>query len=206
MKIRGLVAVALAAAAMAPVASAHAQQGPARRTGLPNADQPVIRNWPQPTLSVEGGAGIVGFVGGAASLGPAWNVRVSGAVSDRFVLEGNYVGGLSERADTGDSLVMTALDAGGRYNILLPDQSPVVPFVGAGVGYAGFAGRYGDAATLIVPVNGGVERMLTENIKVGARFTFRPAFFDDLGTDLPGSRGQPGADTWSLLAQVGGGF
>lgn len=204
MKIRGLVAVALAAAAMAPVASAHAQT---RRGGLPNADQPVIRNWPQPTLSVEGGAGIVGFVGGAASLGPAWNVRVSGAVSDRFVLEGNYVGGLSQRADTGDSLVMTALDAGGRYNFLLPDQSPFVPFAGVGVGYAGFAGKYGDAATLIVPVSGGVERMLTQNIKVGARFAYRPAFFDDLGTDLPGTRGaSPGADTWSLLAQVGGGF
>lgn len=204
MKIRGLVAVALAAAAMAPVASAQAQT---RRGGLPNADQPVIRNWPQPTIAVEGGAGIVGFVGGAASLGPAWNVRVSGAVSERFVLEGNYVGGLSQRADTGDSLVMTALDAGGRYNFLLPDQSPFVPFAGVGVGYAGFAGKYGDAATLIVPVSGGVERMLTQNVKVGARFSYRPAFFDDLGTDLPGTRGaSPGADTWSLLAQVGGGF
>jgi hypothetical protein len=173
---------------------------------LPPADQPVVRRIPQPVISVEGGGGIVGFVGGVGAPGPAWNLRVTGTLSERFAIEGNYLGSVNERTDTKDSLVMTAIDAGVRYNVLLADQFPVQPFVVGGVGYAGFAGRNGDPAMLIVPLVVGAERLLTPNIKVGARFSYRPAFFDDLSTPTT-PRGQaPGADTWTLLAQIGGGF
>jgi hypothetical protein len=177
-----------------------------RMTGLPPADQPVVRRIPRPIVSVEGGGGVVGFVGGAGKPGPAWNLRVSGALSDRFAIEGNYMGSVNERSDNNETLVMTALDAGVRYNILLPEQFPVQPFVVGGAGYAGFAGRYGDPAMLTLPLVAGAERLLTPNIKVGARFSYRPAFFDNLATPLTPRGETQGADTWTLLAQIGGGF
>jgi hypothetical protein len=181
-------------------------QAQGRVVGLPPADQPIIRRIPQPVVSVEGGGGVVGFVGGTGAPGPAWNLRVTGALTERVAIEGNYLGSVNERSDTKESLVMTALDAGVRYNILLPEQFPIQPFVVGGVGYAGFAGRYGDTAMLTVPVVIGGERLLTPNIKVGARFSYRPAFFDDLSTPTTPRGEAPGADTWTLLAQIGGGF
>lgn len=190
--------------AQAPRAQTTGTQG--RMAGLPPADQPMIRRIPQPVVSVEGGGGIVGFVGGTGSPGPAWNLRVTGTLTERFAIEGNYLGSVNERTDTKQSLVMTALDAGVRYNVLLPEQFPIQPFVVGGVGYAGFAGRYGDTAMLTVPLVIGGERLLTPNIKVGARFSYRPAFFDDLSTPTTPRGDKPGADTWTLLAQIGGGF
>lgn len=192
--------------AQAPAPQAQPAPAQGRVAGLPPADQPMIRRIPQPVLSVEGGGGVVGFVGGIGDPGPAWNLRVTGALSDRFAIEGNYLGSVNERTDTKDSLVMTALDVGVRYNILLPEQFPIQPFVVGGAGYAGFAGRYGDTAMLTVPLVIGGERLLTPNIKVGARFSYRPAFFDDLSTPTTPRGDNPGADTWTLLAQIGGGF
>lgn len=210
----GLLAVLLAAVAIGAPAKAYAQPAQQQETqqmqrrvaGLPPADQPMIRRIPQPILAVEGGAGIVGFVGGVGDVGPGWNLRVTGSLSDRFAIEGNYLGSVNKRADTRDSLVMTAFDAGLRYNILLPEQFPVQPFVVGGLGYAGFTGSNGDPAMLVVPVVAGAERLLTPNIKVGARFSYRPAFFDDLSSPITPAGDPPGGDTWSLLAQIGGGF
>ncbi len=217
----GLVAALLAVVVMGAPTSARAQQpapaqpqeptaqtAPAqgRSMGLPSADQPVLQRIPQPVISVEGGGGVVGFVGGVGAPGPAWNLRVTGAMSDRFSIEGNYLGSVNERSDTKDSLVMTAIDAGLRYNVLLPEQFFVQPFVVGGVGYAGFAGRNGDPAMLVVPLVVGAERLLTPSIKVGARFSYRPAFFDDLSGPTTRRGETPGADTWTLLAQIGGGF
>lgn len=215
----GLVTALLAVVAIGAPASARAQQPapaqptetPARATqgtmgGLPPADQPVLKRIPRPVISFEGGGGVVGFVGGVGAPGPGWNLRVTGALNDRFAIEGNYLGSVNTRSDTHDSLVMTALDAGVRYNVLLPEQFPVQPFVVGGVGYAGFAGRNGDPAMLVVPLVLGAERLLTPTIKVGARFSYRPAFFDDLSSPMTPRGDKPGADTWTLLAQVGGGF
>ncbi|MBK9264853.1 MAG: outer membrane beta-barrel protein [Polyangiaceae bacterium] len=220
----GLVTALLAGVAIGAPASAHAQQTEpqapgaqetqvqvtgtqqGRVAGLPPADQPMIRRIPQPIVSIEGGGGVVGFVGGAGSPGPAWNLRVTGALSDRFSIEGNYLGSVNDRSDNGESLVMTAIDAGVRYNVLLPEQFPVQPFVVAGAGYAGFAGNGGDPATMVVPLVAGAERLLTPNIKVGARFSYRPAFFDDLSLPNAAKGDRQGADTWTLLAQIGGGF
>ncbi len=198
-----IVATLLAAFALAAPTLAHAQTN---QRGMPPADQPVLRNIPQPTYSVEGGAGIVGFVGGVGSLGPGWNVRVSGALDDRWSIEGNYLGSSNTRADTRDPIVMTSLDAGIRYNLTDGTRLPLRPFVAGGVGYAGFAGNYGDAFTLVVPVAVGADRMLTESIRVGGRFSYRPAFFDNMGTPTTPAGNEPGADTWTLLAQIGGGF
>jgi hypothetical protein len=202
MKTGRLLAALAAAVAIGAPLSAYAQQ----RAGVPPADQPLIRRFPQPAYSVEGGAGIVGFTGGVGGLGAGWNVRVNGALSERFSLEANYTGSINQRADTRNNLVMTAVDVGGRYNLAPADALPLQPFVTAGVGYAGFAGRYGDGATLIVPVGVGADRMLTPNIKVGGRFTYRPAFFDNLASPITPLGDQPGADTWSLIANLGGGF
>lgn len=185
---------------------AQAPQAQGRIAGLPPADQPMIKRIPQPVVSIEGGGGVVGFVGGTGTPGPAWNLRVTGSLSDRFAIEGNYLGSVNERSDTKESLVMTAIDAGVRYNLLLPEQFPVQPFVVGGVGYAGFTGSNGDPATLVVPLVVGGERLLTPNIKVGARLSYRPAFFDDLSTPNTKKGDKPGADTWTLLAQIGGGF
>lgn len=213
MKTR-LVATQLAVVVIAVPVLARAQQPAPERVsqpggtvaGLPPADQPMVKRIPRPVVAVEGGGGVVGFVGGTGKPGPAWNLRVTGTMSDRWSVEGNYMGSVNERSDTGDSLVMTGIDVGVRYNLLLPDQFPVLPFVVGGAGYAGFAGRNGDPAMLVVPLVVGAERLLTPNIKVGARFSYRPAFFDDLSTPSTPRRETPGADTWTLLAQIGGGF
>jgi len=194
----------------APARERQAQTPPAKARGgafgLPPADQAVLKRIPQPVFSIEAGGGVVGFVGGTGAPGPGWNVRITGAMSDRFAIEGNYLGSVNERTDTKDTLVMTAIDAGLRYNILLPEEFFVQPFVVGGAGYAGFAGRNGDPAMLVVPLVLGAERLLTPNIKVGARFSYRPAFFDDLSTPSTPRGDTPGADTWTLLAQIGGGF
>ncbi|MCC6555676.1 MAG: outer membrane beta-barrel protein [Polyangiaceae bacterium] len=169
---------------------------------VPPADQPIIKRIPPPRLAVEGGAGVLGFTGGAAALGPAWNVRVTGTLSDRIAVEGNYVGAANGASREDETLLMTSVNAGLRFNLLRPDQAPAQPFVVAGFGYAGWTGDNGDSFTLTVPVSAGAERMLTDNIKVGARVNFTPAFLDELGE----GEDPPGGDTWSLIAHVGGGF
>jgi len=79
-----------------------------------------------------------------------------------------------------------------------------VPFITAGVGYTAYIGRDGDAAALTFPIAIGVERLLLQQVKVGARLNVRPAVFDDLGA--PSERRPPGGDTWSLTANLGGAF
>ncbi|WP_437543235.1 hypothetical protein WME97_32505 [Sorangium sp. So ce367] len=211
MSTQRLAAAAMTAAGMMALAGAAEAQGAAGRdqqvrpTGnLPPADQPLIRRIPEPTVAVEGGLGVLGFLGGAAGVGPSWNVRVTGSMSPRVAVEANYTGSVNERALVGKSLVMTSLDAGLRYNILRADEAVVQPFVVGGVGYVGWAGRGGDAFALSVPLTAGVERLVTRNVKLGARFNFRPAFFDDLS--LGGATSPTGGDTWALLAHGGGAF
>lgn len=207
MRTRGRIAVGAAAVAMMMFAgAAQAQQPGGERAGwgsnMPPADQPIITRIPEPRFTVEGGAGVLGYTGGTASLGPAWNVRVTGTLSPRWAVEANYVGAANEMSREGDddeTLVMTSLDAGVRYSLLRAEDAPVVPFVAAGIGYAGWSGDDGDAFAVTIPLTAGAERMLTRNIKVGARVNFKPAFMDDLG-------GDSGGDTWSLVAHLGGGF
>lgn len=169
---------------------------------VPPADQPLVRKIPTPRIGLEAGAGVLGYTGGAASLGPAWNVRVTGNLSRRFAIEGSYVGSVSEASRVNDTLVMTSFNAGLRYNILPADVGPVQPYAVAGVGYAGWSGKSGDPATLIFPLGIGVERMLTRSVKVGARANFTPAFFDKLGS----GPNAPGGDTWALQGHLGGAF
>ncbi|KYF92786.1 hypothetical protein BE20_40150 [Sorangium cellulosum] len=201
----------MVAAAMMALAGAAEAQGAARQDrgdrpagNVPPADQPLIRRIPEPTIAVEGGFGMLGYLGGTAGVGPTWNVRVTGSMSPRVAVEGNYIGSVNQRATLGRSLVLTSLDAGVRYNVLRADEAIVQPFVVAGVGYAGWAGEGGDAFALTVPVTVGVERLVTRNVKVGARFNFRPAFFDDL--TVRGAATQTGGDSWALLAHGGGAF
>lgn len=208
MKNHGLVAVSLTALATVAfsvvgegVASAQ-EPAPGARGEIPAADQPLIRRVPEPRFSVEGGAGALGFIGGGAQVGAAWNVRVSAAMSPSWAGELAYTGAANNVPRVDDTLVMTALDASARYNILRADQAPVQPFVTAGIGYAGWSGDNGDPFALTIPVSAGAERMLTDNVKIGARFTVKPAFFDDLGEEPDA----PGGDSWSLFGNVGGAF
>ncbi|WP_437935101.1 hypothetical protein [Sorangium sp. So ce341] len=211
MSTRRFAASAMVAAAMMALAGAAEAQGAARQEqrdrpagNVPPADQPLIRRIPEPTIAVEGGFGMLGYLGGTAGVGPTWNVRVTGSMSPRVAVEGNYIGSVNQRATLGRSLVLTSLDAGLRYNVLRADEAIVQPFVVAGVGYAGWAGEGGDAFALTVPVTVGVERLVTRNVKVGARLNFRPAFFDDL--TVRGAASQTGGDSWALLAHGGGAF
>jgi opacity protein-like surface antigen len=222
MRTRRLAAAGMAAVAtMALAAAASAQDrtpaaqegqtgqsgqtgpGPAAGITVPPADQPLIRRLPEPSISIEGGLGVLGYVAGAGQVGPGWNVRVTGALSPRLAVEGNYLGAVNQRAAVKRSLVLTSFDAGVRYNLMRADEAVVQPFVVAGVGYAGWAGKGGDAFALAVPITAGVERMVTRNIKLGARFNFRPAFFDDL--TLPGGN-RTGGDSWVLSGYGGGAF
>ena len=154
------------------------------------------------------GGGIKGCGGGGAAGGPTWNARATAASTPRWALEGNYLGSVNRRHDNNANMVVTQVDASARYNILRGGEAPVQPFVTAGIGYAGFSGRDGDMASVVVPVGVGVERMLTPSIKVGARANFRPVLGEDLRTprDRAANASGPGGDTWSLTAHLGGGF
>jgi hypothetical protein len=209
-----MVAAGLAAAGMTVAAPSLAQTTtpgnpttPPAIASPPPADRPLIPRHLQPRVSVEAGAGVLGYISGTAAVGPAWNARVTGALDDHFAVEGNYTGSVNRRSDQSGSLVYTAVDADLRYNILRADQFVVQPYLVGGLGYVGYFGPGGDGAALTIPVAVGVERLLTEQIKAGARFNLRPAFFDNLNHDT----GQPnaagtGGSVWTLLANVGGAF
>jgi hypothetical protein len=213
-----MVAAGLAAAGMTVAAPSLAQTAAPQNPNSPPpisipipspppADRPLIPRHIQPRISVEGGGGVLGYISGTAAVGPAWNARVTGALDERFAVEGNYTGSVNRRSDQSGSLVYTAIDADLRYNLLRADQFFVQPYLVGGIGYVGYAGPGGDGAALAIPVAVGVERLLTEQIKAGARFDLRPAFFDNLNHDT----GQPnaaatGGSTWTLLANVGGAF
>ena len=215
MMTRAMVAAALGAVVLAATASANAQQRvnrPANPRG--NADEaadaatPLLPRKPKPAFAIEGGLGAAGFLAGAAEVGPAWNVRLTANMTNRWALEGNYLGSINNRTDDplDRTLMMTAFDAGVRYNILRGDQAPLQPFAVAALGYAGYFGEKGDLFTLTIPLTVGAERLLTRNTKIGARFSFRPALFDHLGVRDVAPDEEAGGDTWSLLGHFGGAF
>jgi hypothetical protein len=216
-----MVAAGLAFAGMTAAAPVLAQTGPGTNPNTPPpppppaipapppADRPILPERIQPTsITVEGGAGVLGYIAGTAAVGPAWNARATVGLSERFAVEGNYTGSANRRTDGTGTLVYTAVDADVRYNILRASQAPVQPYVAAGIGYVGYVGTGGDGAALTTPLGVGLERLITPRIKAGVRFNVRPAFFDDLS-----HKGQTAADapattggTWNLLANVGGFF
>lgn len=212
MSTRSLLALGLAATLTTLGAAAEAETPQGAPGGSinvtvpepPPADVPLIRKIPTPLLSVDGGVGIIGYIGGTAALGPAWNVRVTGDFNPRFAVEGNYTGAVNRRSDGTGSLMYASLDGDLRYNILRADQAPVEPFVAAGLGWVGWIGPGGTPAAVVIPITVGAERLLTEHIKIGARFALRPSLFEDLGHGYEQNR--PTGDTWSLLANVGGYF
>ncbi len=214
MTMRTMVAAGLAAAGMAAVAPALAQTAPPQNPNTPPpiaspppADRPLIPPTFQPRIIVEGGAGALGYFAGTATVGLAWNARVTVPINERFAAEGNYTGSVNRRSDQTGSLVYTAIDADVRYNLLRANQFPVQPHVVGGIGYVGFAGPGGDGAALTIPVAFGVDRLLTEQIRAGARVNLRPAFFDNLAQ--PGARADAvgvSGSVWSLLANIGGAF
>jgi hypothetical protein len=213
MSMRATLIVAAAGVAVSAAAPASAQEpsgGPPPSINVeaprpPPADQPLIQRVPKPTtVSAEGGGGLLGYINGTGRLGPAWNIRVTAEFTPRFAAEANYLGAANRRSDDTGTLTYTSLDAGFRYNVLRADEAPVTPFITAGLGYAAWIGPGGAPAGLVIPVSAGVERMLTPNIKVGARFVLRPSFFEDLG--YAWERNPPGGSTWALLVAAGGAF
>ena len=212
-----MVAAGLALAGMTAAAPVLAQTAPGQNPNAPPppaipapppADRPLLPERIQPTsISVEGGAGVLGYISGTAAVGPAWNVRATVGINERFAVEGNYTGSVNRRADRTGSLVYTAVDADIRYNILRADQAPLQPYLAAGIGYVGYAGTGGDGAAVTTPVGVGAERLITPRIKAGARFNLRPAFFDNLALEgAPADTPATGGGAWNLLANVGGAF
>lgn len=208
MTMRASVAVGVAASLATASAPALAQgEPPSINVTIPRpppADQPLIQEIPQPTYSVEGGAGVLGYISGTGRVGPAWNLRVTGAFSPRWAAEANYVGAANGRTDNAGTLTYTSLDARARFNVLLADQAAVQPYVTAGLGYGAFIGPGGAPAALVLPVAIGVERLLTPNVKIGARLDVRPSFFEDL--TYGDEKNAPGGSTWAILAGAGGAF
>jgi hypothetical protein len=210
--IRAISAFGAATALLLTAAAASAQtRTPSNPNApIPPADEPLVEdvNVPEPILSFEGGLGVAGFTGGAAALGPAWQGRVTAHFTERWAAEAEYVGGVHERQDNNDTMVTTQVAAAGRYNLLRARQLPLQPFVTAGIGYAGFSGDDGDMSAIVVPLGVGADRMLTRNIRFGARLNFRPVFGEDLSTaqDRLEDESGPGGDTWLLIANIGGAF
>jgi hypothetical protein len=209
MRSRTWFTAALALGTITLAGAAQAQESsPAENTppprAVPPAAQPLVTSVPRPTFALDVGTGARGYLGGTAAMGPLWNVRVTGYFTPRWAAEANYTGAVNQRSDNTGDLIYTALDAALRYSFLRADQAPVVPYVAAGMGVAFYSGP-GNGAGLTVPLAVGVERDLTRNIRVGARFQLRPAFLEDLAA-LPSETNQPGGDTWSVVANVGGQF
>lgn len=217
---RGLLAVGSAFAVLATVGTASAQQSaPGAQqgdpqtlntgaAGTPRADQPLLPPDTEPVFGFEGGAGILGYLGGTASVGPAWEARVRAHLTRSWAVEATYLGSANERKDNDATIVTTQVDASVRYDAFRNYNLPVQPFVTAGVGYAGFAGDDGDMAAVVIPLGVGADRALTRNIRLGARFNFRPVFGEDLATPSDRVEGEdgPGGDTWSIAAHLGGQF
>jgi len=210
MTLRVIMAAVAATLVTVQAGAAYAQArnqptgvGPA---GLPPADQPLIEEIPKPApITVDGGMGALGYLSGAAAPGFAWNVRVTGNLTPRWAVEGNYVGSVNQRTGIVDtSLVYTSFDAGVRFNILEADKAPFQPYVTGGIGYVGYIGNEGDGAALVLPVSAGVERQITSNIKGGARVGLRPSFFDELGVGR--RRAAVGGDAWNVIVNLGGAF
>ncbi len=131
-------------------------------------------------------------------------MRVTGEFTPRLAGEASYLGAANRRSDDTGTLTYTTVDAGVRYNLLLADQAPVQPFLAAGLGYAAWIGPGGAPGGLAIPVSLGVERLLTEHVKIGARLNLRPSFFEDLGHGY--EKSPPGGSTWALTAGAGGAF
>jgi hypothetical protein len=176
--------------------------------GMPRADQPLLPPDTEPVFGFEGGAGILGYLGGTASVGPVWEGRVRAHFTPSWAVEATYLGAANDRQDNDATMVTTQIDASVRYDAFRSYNLPVQPFVTAGVGYAGFAGDDGDMAAVVIPLGIGADRALTRNIRLGARFNFRPVFGEDLATpeDRVNDEDGPGGDTWSIAAHLGGQF
>jgi len=210
------LAIGSAFTVLAAVGTARAQQGTPPQQGapaagapaVPHADQPLVPEDVEPMFGFEGGAGILGFFDGAASIGPAWEARLRAHFTPTWALEATYLGSVNDREDNDSTMVTTQIDASARYNAFRAFNLPLQPFVTAGLGYAGFSGDDGDMATLLVPLGLGVDRALTPNIRVGARFDFRLVFGEDLDTprDRVMDEDGPGGDNWSVVAHLGGQF
>src|SRR5579859_2535794 len=102
MSTRAMAAAALwttlAAPAPALAGGAPAEPPPSINVTVPSpppADQPLVQHVPRPEISVEGGAGVLGYINGAGRLGPAWNVRVTAEFTPRFAAEANYLGSVN---------------------------------------------------------------------------------------------------------------
>lgn len=213
MKTRATMTIGAAACVATLASPALAQNTPPGEPGAniniqvprpPPANQPLVTNVPKPEYSVEGGAGLLGYINGAGKVGPAWNVRVTAEFTPRIAAEGNYVGAANARSDEAGTLVYNSFDGGFRYNILRADEAPVQPYAVIGLGYAGWSGPGGSPAALVIPGTIGVERMLTEHIKIGARFNLRPSFGEDLSRGV--ERNPQGGSAWSMLVGAGGAF
>jgi hypothetical protein len=148
--------------------------------------------------------GVLGYVSGTGRVGPAWNVRFTADFSRRFAAEAAYTGAVNTRADNTGSLLYTAIDGSLRYNILRADEAPVQPYVSAGLGWSAWIGPGGTPFSIGLPIAAGVERMLTDRVKIGARLQVRPTFFDDLGHG--DEKNPPGGDSWMLSVNAGGAF
>src|SRR5689334_13852745 len=116
MTMRALVGIGIGLSMGLGAMPARAEQGVAPAAAgatyerIPRADEPLLPAKIQPTLTLEAGAGVLGYIGGTAALGPAWNVRAIFGLTRRIAIEGNYLGSFNERSGRPGSLVYTGID------------------------------------------------------------------------------------------------
>ena len=212
--IHKMLAVGSAAIVLTAVMSASAQQTPETTQGVgaaepPRADRPIVPPDVEPVFAFEGGAGMLGYLGGTAAIGPAWQARIRANFTPMWAVEATYLGAVNDRSDNDEMMLTTQIDGSVRFNAFRNYNLPVQPFLTAGVGYAGFATDEGsDLAALVLPIGAGVDRALTPNLRLGARFNLRPVVGDNLQTDRQRAMGDEGSggDSWSLAAHIGGEF
>jgi hypothetical protein len=164
------------------------------------------------------GGGVTAFTGAAAAdmlgTGAYWDLRAVLGTRSFLGAELAYVGSARQVTAAGfdaSSMIGNGAEAVVRANLPLQLQAVrLVPFAFGGFGWTGYQlmsadpdgpGVANEAKVITIPVGVGVG-VSYQNFTVDARFTYRPAFEDDLVT-RPGDDSAADLESWAAGVTVG---
>lgn len=173
-------------------------------------------------IQVSVGGGATGFIDGDArdftDPGGAWEARVAIGTRYPLAIEAAYIGGAQDVEALGldeDAIMLSnGAEASARLNVL-GGQFPVQPYVLAGAAWKRYdltntqfntSSLNGEENVVEIPVGAGIG-FKAGPVRIDARGTYRPAFYDDLvRVDAGPGDVDPGADLDSWRGTLSGGF